>query len=143
MQPIFPRQLPSIRRDMHMTVIPVDFSRPDSAILIVQTLISLVKRKIPIRWGLVPLAISAKAEDQAKVIYHLHKTYGLTAVVDYLEESIAVKQQVLLPHEPVFQKVLEGRSLKENMTALTVQEALADDQLQIHLNKATAYLKRL
>jgi UDP-glucose:glycoprotein glucosyltransferase len=140
---MFPGQMPSIRKDLHTTVIPVDFSKPESAVLIVQTLISLIKRKIPIRWGLVPSAITPKSANQAKVIYHLHKAYGLTAVVHYLEESIAAKQKVLLPHEPVFQKVLDGRSIKENMTALTVQEALADDEIQIRLNKATAYLQRL
>lgn len=136
-------QLPSVRRDIHNTIIPVDFSKPESAALVVQTLISLIKRKIPIRWGLVPSAISAEAEDQAKVVYHLYQTYGLTAVVHYLEESIAVKQKILLPHEPVFQKVLDGRSVKENMAALTVHEVLTDDNVQIRVNKATAYLKRL
>jgi UDP-glucose:glycoprotein glucosyltransferase len=140
---MFPGQLPPLRRDMHNAILPIDFSKPDSAALIVQTLTSLIKRKIPVRWGLVPSAITPKAADQAKVIYHLHKSYGLTAVIQYLQESIAAKQKVLLPHEPVFQKVLEGRSIRENMTALSVPEALADDKLQIRLNKATAYLKRL
>lgn len=44
-----------------------------------------VKRKIPIRFGIVPLAASVAAIDQAKVAYHLLDTYGLSAVFTYLE----------------------------------------------------------
>ena len=44
----------------------------------------LVKRNIPIRFGFVPLALSAESEKQAKTVYYLQESYGLSAVIDYL-----------------------------------------------------------
>ena len=46
---------------------------------------TFVKRKIPIRFGIVPMTTSAAAIDQAKIVYHLLDTYGLSAVFAYLE----------------------------------------------------------
>ena len=45
----------------------------------------VVKRKVPIRFGIVPVIDSPNRKDQAKVIYHLWDTYGLAAVFAYLE----------------------------------------------------------
>jgi len=53
--------------------------------LIVESLQTFVKRKIPIRFGIVPLTNSATAIDQAKIVYHLQDTYGLGAVLAYIE----------------------------------------------------------
>lgn len=53
--------------------------------LLVESLQTFVKRKIPIRFGIVPMTTSAAAIDQAKIMYHLLDTYGLGAVFAYLE----------------------------------------------------------
>lgn len=44
-----------------------------------------VKRKIPIRFGLVPITTTEGAAKQAQVVYHILDTYGLGALMQYLE----------------------------------------------------------
>ena len=66
-------------------IIPLDFSDVKDVELLVESLQTFVKRKIPIRFGIVPLAASEAAINQAKVAYHLLDSYGLSAVLAYLE----------------------------------------------------------
>lgn len=44
-----------------------------------------MKRKIPIRFGLVPITATEGAAKQARVVYHILDTYGLGALMQYLE----------------------------------------------------------
>jgi UDP-glucose:glycoprotein glucosyltransferase len=45
---------------------------------------SLVKRGIPLRWGLVPQTLTEGSSEQARVVYYLQDAYGLSAVISYL-----------------------------------------------------------
>ena len=53
--------------------------------LLVESIQTFVKRKIPIRFGIVPMTTSAAAINQAKIVYYLLDAYGLSAVFAYLE----------------------------------------------------------
>lgn len=77
--------MPQVRRDVHNVVIPLDLTDVKDVELLIEPLQTFVKRKIPIRFGIVPMATSAAAADQAKIVYHLLDTYGLSAVFAYLE----------------------------------------------------------
>ena len=77
--------MPQVRRDIHNVILPLDLADVKDVELLVESLQTFVKRKIPIRFGIVPLASSEAAIDQAKVVYHLLDTYGLSAVLAYLE----------------------------------------------------------
>lgn len=66
-------------------MIPLDFSDLKDVELLVESLQSFVKRKVPIRIGVVPTLRTAGATDQAKVVYHLLDTYGLGGLLHYLE----------------------------------------------------------
>lgn len=66
-------------------VIPLDLTDVKDVELLVESLQTFVKRKIPIRFGIVPMTTSAAAIDQAKIIYHLLDAYGLSAMFSYLE----------------------------------------------------------
>ncbi len=74
-----------MRRDIHNLLTTVDFSKPEDVSLVVDELQGFVKRGIAIRFGLVPVVGTKQAEAQAIVVYHLHETYGLAAVLAYLE----------------------------------------------------------
>jgi UDP-glucose:glycoprotein glucosyltransferase len=74
-----------VRRDIHNAIIPVDFSNAEDVFSIVETVQGMVKRKIPVRWGLVPRTRTPSAQEQAIVVYHLLDTYGLSAVMKYLD----------------------------------------------------------
>jgi UDP-glucose:glycoprotein glucosyltransferase len=66
-------------------IVPVDFSDAKDVAMIVETLQSFVKRKVPVRFGLVPLTESSIATDQARILYHLIDNYGLPAALGHLD----------------------------------------------------------
>lgn len=66
--------------------------------MIVENVQAFVKRKIPVRFGLVPTVNSPGAIAKLKVAHHLHDTYGLAALLNYLEEvSSRNPPNILLP----------------------------------------------
>ena len=74
-----------MRKDIHNVVVPVDLSSAKDVSLVVEGLQNFIKRKVPIRFGIVPSTRSPAAKDQAKVAYHLLDTYGLGGLMAYLE----------------------------------------------------------
>ncbi len=66
-------------------MIPLDFSDLKDIEMLVESLQGFVKRKVPIRIGVVPTLRTAGATDQAKAAYHLLDTYGLSGLLHYLE----------------------------------------------------------
>ena len=66
-------------------ILPIDFTDPEDLRLVVDTIQGFVRRSIPIRFGLVPLLSTDDAAGQAKVVYHLLRTYGLSSMLSYLE----------------------------------------------------------
>ena len=67
-------------------VIPVDLTNVNDIETIVEQLQVVVKRKVPIRFGLVPLVVTPPMVEQAKIVYFLWDSYGLSAVLSYLEK---------------------------------------------------------
>lgn len=78
--------MPSVRRDIHNVVIPLDLTDLKDTELVVESLQTFVKRGIPIRFGIVPSINSEAAVQQAMIVYHILDTYGLGAVISYLTE---------------------------------------------------------
>jgi UDP-glucose:glycoprotein glucosyltransferase len=85
LQRTYPGQLPSVRRDIHNAIVPVDFTSKEGVFAVVETILGLIQRGIPIRWGLVPNTNAPGAADQAKVVYHLLDTYGFSTLIKYLD----------------------------------------------------------
>ncbi|KAL9000818.1 MAG: hypothetical protein Q9169_000572, partial [Polycauliona sp. 2 TL-2023] len=85
LQRTFPGQLPTLRRNVHSAVIPLDLADMKDVQLLVESIQTFVKRKVPIRFGIVPTLTTAASQDQARLVYHLLDTYGLGAVLTYLE----------------------------------------------------------
>lgn len=54
--------------------------------MVVESLQSFVKRKVPIRFGLVPKTSGPASVEQAKAVYHLLDTYGLGVALEYLQK---------------------------------------------------------
>ncbi|KAF2272120.1 UDP-glucose:glyco protein glucosyltransferase precursor [Westerdykella ornata] len=142
LQRTFPGQLPSVRRDVHNVIIPVDFSSKEDVISITQTLQTMVKRRVPIRWGLVPKTTSTGAAEQAKVVYHLLETYGLSAVMRYLEASNENKK-VSMPDKSTFDAAVQDAKLRNEREALSLADALKAEDVNELLASAKQYLSRL
>ena len=74
-----------VRRDIHNVVIPLDLADAKDIEMLVETLQAFVRRKIPIRFGIVPSTNSELAISQAKVLYHIVEAYGLSPALAHLK----------------------------------------------------------
>ena len=77
--------MPTVRRDLHNLVMPLDLADSKDVEVLLRSLLSFVMRKIPIRFGIVPVLSSQQSTEQAKAIYYLYETYGLDPMISYLE----------------------------------------------------------
>ncbi|KAL1865621.1 killer toxin resistant protein [Paecilomyces lecythidis] len=136
-----PGQLPPVRRNIHNVVIPVDLSDIDDVRLVVETLQTFVKRKIPVQFGLVPTVNSPDAISQLKIVHHLHDSYGLAATLQYLEEKLLSKN-VASPDKSSFQSATKDRKLRPNAKALAFED-VKEDELEGIVSRTTRYLQRL
>ncbi|OCL08657.1 glycosyltransferase family 24 protein [Glonium stellatum] len=142
LQRTYPGQLPSVRRDIHNSIVPTDFSSPKDVTIIIDTLQSLVKRKIPVRWGLVPQTTTPGAAAQAKVVYHLLDYYGLAAVIKYLQAS-TTSNKLSNPDKGIFDSIIKHYKIRKDHSPLQLQELLQLEDLEQQLTNAKKYLTRL
>lgn len=142
LQRSFPGQLPAVRKDIHNAIVPVDFSDPKAVMMVVETLQDIITRKIPCRWGIVPVTNTKESTQQALVIYHLQETYGLAAMMEYLQ-TLLLKKKTASPHLATFDKVKENRRMKPEKRSLQLQEVLQDEDILSRIHSSNAYLDRL
>ncbi|KAL8760548.1 MAG: hypothetical protein Q9184_003275 [Pyrenodesmia sp. 2 TL-2023] len=142
LQRTFPGQLPTIRRNVHNAIIPLDVTDMKDVQLLVESLQTFVKRKVPIRFGIVPTATTLASQEQAKVIYHLLDTYGLSAVFSYLEVSLQVKK-VSGVQKGSFETAIEDRKVRRDRSLLSLQAVLDDAALSTRVQAVRKYLGRL
>ncbi|CAN9430885.1 unnamed protein product [Alternaria alternata] len=137
LQRTYPGQLPSCRRDIHNAIVSVDFTSTEDVSLALDTIMSLIRRGIPLRWGLVPQTATSEAIDQTKLVYHLQDAYGLPAVIEYLQVSAAK------PDKAVFETTVKRTTLIEGKEALAFDDVLKSEALDQRISGAKQYLKRL
>ncbi|OJJ51373.1 hypothetical protein ASPZODRAFT_148662 [Penicilliopsis zonata CBS 506.65] len=137
-----PGQLPAVRRDLHNIVFPVDLTNPEDLELVIQTIQIFVKKRIPVRFGLVPTAISKGSIGQLKITHYLHETFGLESLIHYLEQ-FASKKKVSSPDKFSFQAATKERETRDNVEALTFEQVLASDELDEIVSRTVSYQKRL
>ena len=77
--------MPTVRRDIHNVVIPVDLANAEDLSTAVEEVQGFVKNRIPVRFGLVPTVGSPESRAQAKIAWHIYDTYGLGAFMKYLQ----------------------------------------------------------
>ncbi|EME42212.1 glycosyltransferase family 24 protein [Dothistroma septosporum NZE10] len=144
LQRTFPGQLPSVRKDLHNLVIPVDFAEYADATLVAEQLRSFVSRKVPIRFGLVPYIRSLASTEQTKVVYYLVDRYGLSAALEYLEKSLeSAGKKYTRPDEKQFQAVVDSRTLRPNKKALSLGGIDENADLQHRIAGSQAYISRI
>ncbi|KAG9701970.1 hypothetical protein KCU59_g23235, partial [Aureobasidium melanogenum] len=112
--------------------------------MVVETLQNFVKRKVPIRFGLVPKTSSVGSSEQAKTVYHLLDTYGLGVALDYLQKLSSNQGRKLSgPVQSVFENTIKGRKLRKDRISAPLQEVLKNDDLDARVASARKYLVRL
>ncbi|KAL9099734.1 MAG: hypothetical protein Q9163_004812 [Psora crenata] len=126
LQRTWPGQLPQVRRDIHNVVMPMDLANAKDIEVIVETLQMVIKRKVPIRFGIVPITATQAAIDQAKVVYHLWDTYGLSAIFAYLELCMKSKGPATA-QKGSFDAAIKGRKLRLNQHTMNFQDVIESD----------------
>ncbi|KAK0384245.1 hypothetical protein NLU13_8333 [Sarocladium strictum] len=135
----YPGQLPAVARNMFSVVTPVDFTNPADLGDVAQ-MTSFIQRGIPIRFGLVPLTPTSEAADQAKLVYHLTKNYGVEALTMYLKEFF--ESGATTATESLYHGVVNNLEEKRG-EAFKWNEIMASDTLSRKIELAKQWVKRL
>ncbi|KAK4548813.1 hypothetical protein LTR36_008586 [Oleoguttula mirabilis] len=144
LQRTYPGQLPSCRRNIHHLVMPIDFSDYADVGTVVDSLQNFVRRKVPVRFGLVPRSKDSAGVEQAKVVHYLLDRYGLTIALDYLSKSMGgAGRKFGAPQEKYFGQAIKDRTLRSSKEAVPFSEVLSSDEADASLSGAQAYLARL
>jgi UDP-glucose:glycoprotein glucosyltransferase len=111
--------------------------------LVVEQLRGFVQRKLNIRIGLVPIVQTVHSVEQARVVYYLVDSYGLSTAILYLEKSLAAGK-LAAPSKSVFEAAIEGRNPRtpEKVTR-AVSEVLKSDDYQDHIEAVKQWTARL
>ncbi|KAK2626268.1 hypothetical protein QTJ16_004530 [Diplocarpon rosae] len=139
---VYPGQLPTVRRDCFNVILPVDLTNPQDILVVADTVLSFVKRKLALRFGLVPLTSTPDSVSHAKVVYHLLDSYGIQAAMAYLEAAYT-SQKLSAPTVKSFQTAIEGRTVRNDKTALTLEEVLESESYQGRIEASKKWVKRL
>ncbi|TVY39240.1 UDP-glucose:glycoprotein glucosyltransferase [Lachnellula occidentalis] len=142
LQRTYPGQLPSVRKDCFYLVLPIDFSKPEDVLMVVETLQSFVKRKLTIRIGLVPISSTIQSLEQARVVYHLLDTYNLSTVISYLERSYTAGK-VTAPSRSIFEAAVEGKTPKGEKVSREIYEVLKSNDYQDQVEASQKWIHRL
>ncbi|KAI8627484.1 glycosyltransferase family 24 protein [Xylariaceae sp. FL1651] len=135
-------QIPQVRKDIFNLIIPVDFSSPDDVSLVVERIQGLVKRLLPVRFGLVPLTPTKKAEDRAKIVYYLTENYGLASLMSLLE-SFSTGHQTAQSEQVSFDNAIKNRKPKADANILSFSEILTSEDHENQLQLAKHWVERL
>ncbi|KAL3477786.1 UDP-glucose:glycoprotein glucosyltransferase-domain-containing protein [Aspergillus californicus] len=138
----YPGQLPAVRRDLNNILFSVDLTNREDVDLVVTTIQMFVKRKIPVRFGIVPIANTAEATAQLKVTHYLQETFGLGSLMGYLEESFK-KNKLATPDKASFVSATQERTPRAEKQALSLDSVLSNDEFALSASRTTQYQERL
>jgi UDP-glucose:glycoprotein glucosyltransferase len=101
-----------------------------------------VKRKLTIRIGIVPITKTAKAAQQAAVVYHLLETYGLSSVFAYLETAFSTKT-IASPSKSSLDSAIAGRTPRGERIARSLEDILKSEDYQEKIQRSKNWIQRL
>ncbi|KAH9837462.1 glycosyltransferase family 24 protein [Teratosphaeria destructans] len=145
LQRTYPGQLPPVRKDAHQMVLAVDFADYGDVAKVVDNIQNFVRRKIPMKFGLVPKVTSGTSTAQAKVVYYLLDRYGLSVALDYLSKSVVgAGRKYGLPQEKYFTSAISDKTLRgADKFAMDLNAVLDSDEFHGRIKSAQLYIKRL
>ena len=142
LQRTFPGQLPTVRRDMHNLIIPVDLTSLKELEMITETLQSFIKRTVPVRIGLIPTTQTPESTQQATIAYHILSTYGLSSLFSYFEAALRSKK-ILAESKSNFDIATKGRNTRGDRAPLTYESVFEASDVALRLKAVKSYLDRL
>lgn len=123
-------------------VLPIDLSQPDDVGLIIEQVRGFVQRKLPIRFGFVPVVGTEAALEQAKLVYYLKETYGIGVVLGYLETALSGKKLATVA-KPVFEASVLGKPLRKEKEQRSFEDILSSDYYSERAGASQRWVTRL
>ncbi|KKY29165.1 putative udp-glucose:glycoprotein [Phaeomoniella chlamydospora] len=142
LQRVYPGQLPTVRRNLHNLIIPVDLADTKELELVVATLYNYVKRTVPVRFGLVPSLHTPGSEAQAKIAYHLVESYGISALLKYFELCLE-SGKVGTSGKSSFNNAIKEKSVRTGQQALSFDAIQTSDTTDQRIKALNSYVERL
>lgn len=142
LQRVYPGQLPSVRRDLHNLVIPMDLADPKELELIVTTLQNFIKRLVPMRIGIIPTLSSPASKQQAKIAHYLVESYGLAALLSHLEQCLE-SGKVGAASKSSFSNAIKDRDIRDGQAVIPFDSIESAEGLDQRLDGTRDYLERL
>ena len=116
----------SIRKNIHHAVFVLDLSRKEDLGRLVEEIAALIKRQLPIRFGIVVLPVEGDTESEqiARIFNHLVETYGRTVAIKFA-------QDLLVAHDKDLSSKIKSvySSIYSNVNALPNHEKVAYEQV--------------
>lgn len=128
LQRLFPGQLPSVKKNAFNVVFALDLTQPKTVAQDLELLQTLVRRLVPVRFGIVPLAADGKTASQLRVMYYLKEAYGLSAMLKYMEQA-AEDGDLTKPSKSVFEDVVATSELRKRHVAFSFDKVLEDEAM--------------
>ncbi|RDA94558.1 hypothetical protein CP533_2708 [Ophiocordyceps camponoti-saundersi (nom. inval.)] len=140
LQRTFPGQIPQIGRNVFNIIAPVDLSNTDD-IAFVSQVVSIVRRGIPLRFGLIPLTSTATAVSQAKVAFYLMENYGIEAFFAYIDGLSENRQSTI--DEKLFADIIGRVDTVTDAEKLSLSEVVQAENWATRIKSILHWVKRL
>ena len=90
LRPLYPGQLHSVRKNVHHAVFVLDLTRKEDLSRLVEEVAGLIKRQVPIRFGVVALSVDGDVDSEtvARIFYHLIESYGRAVAMKFAEDLL-------------------------------------------------------
>lgn len=97
LSPMYPGQMPQVRRNLITVVLALDLSKRDAHALLADNIATLISRGVGVRFGLVPLLDGAESQMDvqrvvAKVLWYLVDTAGRASAIAFSREVSPLHQ---------------------------------------------------
>ncbi|MBE3043789.1 hypothetical protein IMZ48_14690 [Candidatus Bathyarchaeota archaeon] len=132
--------MPAIRRNIFNVVVPVDLTKTVDMKTVAQ-MATFVTRKLPVRFGIVPLATGEQSTDLLRVLYHLQETHGPDALSTYID--LASYEEFAGPDKAIFEEAVAAGSADKDIETVPFKDLVGSDLLDERLRHAEQWAKRL
>ena len=131
-------------RDIHNLIVPIDFSSYADVGLACRTSRTSLNASCPFARSRACCQRWHRCSSSHGSLPPPGETYGLVAVLDYLEASIdGAGRKFGAPQAQYFSKAIEGRKVRRDRSVLSLQDILQNADPDTRLHSATNYLTRL
>ncbi|RXW17921.1 hypothetical protein EST38_g7933 [Candolleomyces aberdarensis] len=84
LRPTFPGQFPSVKANLFNVVLALDLSQTASLNFITGPMSNILERRLPFRFGVVPIAETENGIKMARLFYHLINVFGRKKTLEFL-----------------------------------------------------------